>query len=181
MKMRTGLMALQAMLVLFSVHSPVAAASGATTLGAEPLSQRIEQLRREVLDLDRDLTLLEEELLYPSSQTALFLSVDVGTPIRLVDINLTLNGQHVCYHFYSDQEFEALTQGGIQRLYTGNLRSGRNQLEAVITGYDPRGKDYQRSASYTFEKGPGRKWIELRVVDDLDAMQHRFEFHEWDQ
>ena len=54
-------------------------------------------------------------------------------------------------------------------------------LEATITGYDPRGKDYQKTTSYTFDKGPGRKLIELRVVDDLDAMQHRFEFREWDE
>ncbi|MCH8543135.1 MAG: hypothetical protein LAT61_06170 [Alcanivorax sp.] len=177
MKNQRSFMTLLVMLLV----SPAALAQSSAELAATPLSQRIEQLRREVLDLNRDLSLLEEELLYPSSQTAVFLSVDVGTPIRLVDVNLTLNGQHVGYHFYSDEEFSALTKGGIQRLYTGNLRSGRNQLEAIITGYDPRGKDYQRTASYTFEKGPGRKWIELRVVDDLDAMQHRFEFHEWDQ
>ena len=147
----------------------------------EGLSQRIETLKRSVLNLNRDLTLLEQELLYPSSQASFFLSVDVGTPIRLVDINLTINGQNVGYHFYSDEEFEALTNGGIQRLYTGNLRSGRHQLEATITGYDPRGQDYQRSTSYSFTKGPGRKMIELRVVDDLDSMQHRFEFNEWDE
>ncbi|WP_238582950.1 hypothetical protein [Isoalcanivorax pacificus] len=147
----------------------------------EGLSQRIQTLKQGVLDLNRDLTLLEEELLYPSSQAAFFLSVDVGTPIRLVDVNLTLNGQHVGYHFYTDAEFDALTKGGIQRLYTGNIQSGRNVLEATITGYDPRGKDYQKTTSYTFDKGPGRKLIELRVVDDLDAMQHRFEFREWDE
>lgn len=147
----------------------------------EGLSQRIETLKRGVLNLNRDLTLLEQELMYPSSQASFFLSVDVGTPIRLVDINLTLNGQHVGYHFYSDEEFDALTKGGIQRIHTGNLRSGRHALEATITGYDPRGQDYQRTASYTFTKGPGRKMIELRVVDDLDSMQHRFEFNEWDE
>lgn len=147
----------------------------------EGLSQRIQNLKQGVLDLNRDLTLLEEELLYPSSQAAFFLSVDVGTPIRLVDVNLTLNGQHVGYHFYTDPEFDALTKGGIQRLYTGNIQSGRNVLEATITGYDPRGKDYQKTTSYTFNKGPGRKLIELRVVDDLSAMQHRFDFREWDE
>ncbi|MCK0536630.1 hypothetical protein [Alcanivorax quisquiliarum] len=145
------------------------------------LSQRIQALKEQVLDLDRDLTLLEEELLYPSSQASFFLSVDVGTPIRLVDIKLTLNGEHIGYHFYSEHEFEALTKGGIQLLHTGNVRSGRNELEVSMTGYDPRGQDYQRTVSHIFNKGPGRKHIELRVVDDLDAMQHRFDFREWDQ
>ena len=150
-------------------------------IDSQALSQRIQALKEGVLDLERDLSLLEEELLYPSSKSSFFLSVDVGTPIRLVDVNLRLNGEHVGYHFYSDEEFDALRQGGIQRLDTRNLPSGQHELEATITGYDPNGEDYQRTATHTFNKGPRRKKIELRVVDDLDRMQHRFEFREWDQ
>lgn len=147
----------------------------------EGLSERIQSIKEGVLNLNRDLTLLENELLFPSSQSAFFLSVDVGTPIRLVDVNLSLDGRHVGYHFYTEQEFQALTQGGIQRLYNGNLKSGRHTLKATITGYDPQGKDYRRTAEHTFTKGPAKKMIELRVVDDLDNMQHRFEFREWDE
>ncbi|MEH6782698.1 MAG: hypothetical protein V7688_02400 [Alcanivorax jadensis] len=145
------------------------------------LSEQIRQLKSEALDLNRDLTLLEQELLYASPQTSIFVSVDVGTPIRLVDVNLTIDGEHVGYHFYSDQEFEALTKGGIQRLYTGNLASGRHVMEATITGYDPLGKDYQKTTSYTFTKGAGKKMVEMQVVDDLNKQQHKFEFREWNQ
>ncbi|MDX1802718.1 MAG: hypothetical protein R3292_01470 [Alcanivorax sp.] len=145
------------------------------------LSERIRQLKSEALNLNRDLTLLEKELLYASPQTNIFVSVDVGTPIRLVDINLTIDGEHVGYHFYTDQEFQALTKGGIQRLYSGNLTSGRHVLEATINGYDPQGKDYQKTTSYTFTKGPGRKMIEMQVVDDLNSHQHKFKFREWNQ
>lgn len=145
------------------------------------LSEQIRQLKSEALNLNRDLTLLEQELLYASPQTSIFVSVDVGTPIRLVDINLTIDGEHVGYHFYSDQEFESLTKGGIQRLYTGNLTSGRHVMEATITGYDPLGKDYQKTTSYSFTKGPGRKMVEMQVVDDLNNQQHKFQFREWNQ
>jgi hypothetical protein len=147
----------------------------------EGLSQRIQNIKEGVLNLNRDLNLLEDELLFPSSQAALFLSVDVGTPIRLVDVNLSLDGQHIGYHYYTEQEFQALTKGGIQRLYNGNLRSGKHTLKATITGYDPQGRDYQKSTEYSFTKGAAKKMIELRVVDDLDAMQHRFEFREWNE
>ncbi|EKF75147.1 hypothetical protein A11A3_05624 [Alcanivorax hongdengensis A-11-3] len=145
------------------------------------LSEQIRQLKSEALDLNRDLTLLEQELLYASPQTNVFVSVDVGTPIRLVDINLTIDGNHVAYHFYNDQEFQALTKGGIQRLYSGNLTSGHHVLSAVINGYDPQGKDYQKTTSYSFTKGAGRKMIEMQVRDDLNNHQHKFEFHEWNQ
>lgn len=155
--------------------------SGLAGAADEGLSRQIQALKQGVLDLNRDLTILEKELLYPSSETAFFVSVDVGSPIRLVDVNLTLDGRHVGYHFYSEQEFAALTKGGIHRIYQGNVTSGKHTLEATITGYDPQGRDYQKTASHTFTKGPGRKMIELRVVDDLDSGQHRFEFREWNQ
>lgn len=155
--------------------------SAANAADDDGLSEQIRQLKNEALNLNRDLTLLEQELIYASPQTNIFVSVDVGTPIRLVDVNLTIDGNHVGYHFYTDQEFEALTKGGIQRLYAGNLTSGRHVLEATITGYDPMGKDYQKTTSYSFTKGPGRKMVEMKVVDDLNNQQHKFQFHEWDQ
>ena len=152
------------------------------SMAEEPgLSRQIQELKQGVLDLNRDLTLLENELLYPSSETAILVSVDVGTPVRLVDVNLTLDGKHVSYHFYTEQEFAALSKGGIHRLYDGNITSGKHTLEATITGYDPRGKDYQKTTTYSFSKGPGRKMIELRVLDDLASKQHRFEFREWNE
>lgn len=153
---------------------PVATAS-------EGLSRQIQTLKQGVLDLNRDLSILERELLYPSSESAIFVSVDVGTPIRLVDVNLSIDGKHVGYHFYTEQEFTALANGGIHRLFHDNLGSGEHTLEATITGYDPQGKDYQKTTRHTFTKGPGRKMLEMRVVDDLSTMQHRFQFQEWDE
>ncbi|MCC1497138.1 hypothetical protein [Alcanivorax sp. 1008] len=155
--------------------------SGSLAASDDGLSGQIQNLKQGVLDLNRDLSLLERELLYPSSESAVFVSVDVGTPIRLVDVNLTMDGKHVGYHFYSEQEFTALTNGGIHRIFHGNLASGRHTLEATVTGYDPQGKDYQKTTTHTFTKGPGRKMLELRVVDDLSTMQHRFEFREWNE
>lgn len=155
--------------------------SGSLAASEDGLSRKIHTLKQGVLELNRDLSLLERELLYPSSESAIFVSVDVGTPIRLVDVNLTLDGKHVGYHFYSEQEFVALTNGGIHRIFHGNLASGRHTLEATVTGYDPQGKDYQKTTTHTFTKGPGRKMLEMQVVDDLSTMQHRFEFREWNE
>lgn len=145
------------------------------------LSRQIQTFKQGVLDLNRDLSMLERELLYASSESAIYVSVDIGTPTRLVDVNLTIDGKHVGYHFYSDQEFTALSNGGIHRIFYGNLASGQRTLQATITGYDAKGKDYQKVARHTFVKGAGRKMIELKVLDDLNTQQHRFEFHEWDE
>ncbi|MFZ5756682.1 MAG: hypothetical protein ACOY3X_07240 [Pseudomonadota bacterium] len=153
----------------------------AGTHAADAASRDLQALKQSVLDVNKELTSLEQQLLYPSTQVAMFLSIDVGTPIRLVDINLVLDNKNVGYHFYTDQEFQALTKGGISRLYTGNVTSGEHTLRATITGYDPQGKDYQRSTAYKFVKGAGRKMIELKVVDDVETRQHKFEFKEWSE
>lgn len=156
----------------------------AVSNAAEPSSaanRDLQAVKQNVLDLNRELTALEQQLLYPSTQLGVFLSIDVGTPIRLVDINLQIDGKNVAYHFYTDQEFQALTKGGIHRIHTGNIASGEHTLRATITGYDPQGKDYQRVTAYKFVKAGGRKMVELKVVDDVESRQHKFEFKEWSE
>jgi hypothetical protein len=157
------------------------ALAAAPVQAADNASRDLQSLKQGVLDLNRELTTLEQQLLYPSTQFAAFLSIDVGTPIRLVDINVTLDGQNIAYHYYTDAEFAALTKGGIHRLYTGNVTSGEHTLKATITGYDPQGKDYQRTTAYKFVKKAGRKMVEIKVVDDNEARQHKFEVREWDE
>lgn len=169
---RTTIAALLLAFVSLSAHGADAAA---------PASRDLQVLKQNVLDLNRELTSLEQQLLYPSTQLAIFLSIDVGTPIRLVDINLALDNKNIGYHFYSDQEFQALAKGGIHRLHTGNVASGEHTLRATITGYDPQGKDYQRTTAYKFVKAAGRKMIELKVVDDVETRQHKFAFKEWNE
>lgn len=154
-------------------------ASAATDNSA--LSQQIQTLKKGVLNLNSQLNILENKLLYPSSETAFFLSVDVGTPIRLVDVNVSLDGKHVAYHYYTRQEFEALTKGGIQRLFHGNVSSGQHMLSVKITGYNPHGRNYKRTSQYSFTKGPGRKYIELHISEDLNTMKPLFEFREWNK
>lgn len=144
------------------------------------LSGQIQNLKMGVLELNRELTRLERELLWPSSEVAVFVSVDVGSSVRLVDVNLMLDGEHVGYHYYSDPEFDALTKGGIHRLFDGHVTSGRHTLKATITGY-AKGKDYQKSTTYEFVKGPGRKMVELKVGDDHATGQHKFSFREWNE
>ena len=164
------LRSLLAALLLFSYSSVFAADGG---------HRDIQSLKQDVLQLNKDLALLEQELLYPSTQTAVFLSLDVGTPIRLVDINIMLDGKHVGYHFYTEQEFEALKKGGVHRIFESNVGAGKHLLKATITGYDPQGRDYQKIAKYQFVKQPKKKFLELRIVDDLDTNTHKFEFKEW--
>ena len=56
------------------------------------LDEDVQGLKKQVLDLNRDLFLLEEELLFPSNtQTAVFISMDVGEFFGLDSVELRID------------------------------------------------------------------------------------------
>ncbi|MGB5722051.1 MAG: hypothetical protein WBM34_15275, partial [Woeseiaceae bacterium] len=82
--------------------SAMAAATSAEAAESESrqefrsLDQDVQTLKKEVLDLNRDLFLLEEELLFPAnSQVAFFISMDVGEYFELDSVNIKIDGKEV--------------------------------------------------------------------------------------
>jgi len=144
------------------------------------LDTRIQSLKQEVMELNRDLFVLEEELLFPANtQIAVFLSMDVGKFFSLDGVQLKLNDKVVANYLYTPREVDALIRGGVQRLYTGNLRVGQHELVAVFTGRGPHGRDYRRGATIVFEKKTEPKFVELKIVDREHKLQPEFHVKEW--
>ena len=151
--------------------------------GAEfrTLDEDVQDLKKQVLDLNRDLFLLEEELLFPSNtQTAVFISMDVGEFFGLDSVELKIDNKDVANYLYTEREAQALLKGGVQRLFIGNLKAGEHELVAVFTGEGPHTRDYRRAASLVFEKGIGPKYIELTISDRENKQQPEFVVKEWE-
>ena len=145
------------------------------------LDEDVQDLKKQVLDLNRDLFLLEEELLFPSNtQTAVFISMDVGEFFGIDSVELKIDDKDVANYLYTEREAEALLKGGVQRLYIGNLKAGEHELVAVFTGEGPHTRDYRRAASLVFEKGIGPKYIELTISDRETKQQPEFVVKEWE-
>jgi len=145
------------------------------------LDADVQDLKKQVLDLNKDLFLLEEELLFPSNtQVAVFVSMDVGEFFGLDSVELKLDNKNVTNYLYTEREAGALVKGGVQRLYVGNLKAGQHELVAVFTGQGPHVRDYRRGASLKFEKGIGPKYIELTISDRETKMQPEFVVKEWE-
>jgi hypothetical protein len=159
------------------------AAGAATALAAEgfrPLDTRIQELKQDVLDLNRDLFVLEEELLFPAStQVAVFLSVDVGTLFALDSVELKIDNKTVTHYLYTDRENAALHRGGVHRLYLGNLRTGKHELVAFFVGKGPHARDYRRGTTLVIEKQTDPKFIELKIRDKEKKLQPEFEVKVW--
>jgi len=145
------------------------------------LDENVQDLKKEVLDLNRDLFLLEEELLFPAnSQVAFFISMDVGEYFALDSVSLKIDGKEVANYLYTEREVDALLRGGVHRLHMANLKTGDHELIAVFTGQGPHTRDYRRGATVRIDKGIGAKYLELEITDRVQKQQPEFVIQEWE-
>lgn len=161
--------------------SAAAQAPGSGPAPAGALDGRIESLKASVLQLNRDLLVLEEELLFPAStQMAVFVSMDVGQLFALESVQVRLGDRVVANHLYTPNEVAALHRGGVQRLYLGNLKTGRHELTAYFTGQGPHSRDYRRATTVQVEKAAGPRYVELRIEDSTGKLQPEFKVKVWE-
>jgi hypothetical protein len=145
------------------------------------MDQDVQSLKKEVLDLNRDLFLLEEELLFPAnSQVAFFVSMDVGEYFELDSVQIKIDGKEVANYLYTDREAGALLRGGVHRVHMANLKTGDHELVAIFTGKGPETRDYRRGATMNFNKGIGAKYLELEITDRVKKQQPEFVIKEWE-
>ena len=145
------------------------------------LDQETQSLKKAVLELNKELFLLEEELLYPANtQMAVFVSMDVGEYFALDSVQLTLDGKDVSNYLYTEREVDALHRGGVQQIYVGNLKVGEHELVAIFTGKGPHDRDYKRGATLQFSKNIGSKYVELTISDQEKQLQPEFVVRNWD-
>ncbi len=151
---------------------------------AEPiteLQQNIQDLKKDVLKLNRNLFILEEDLLFPSNtQFSVFLSMDSGQLFTLDAVQLKVDDKVITNHLYTDRELSALKRGGIQRLYIGNLASGKHEIIAIFTGKGPSNRDYRLGETMTIEKSSEPQFIELQIIDDPGKEQPLFKTRIWE-
>jgi hypothetical protein len=177
---------------VYAADTPVAPAAVAPATAEAPaaagaggdfrsLDGEVQGLKKEVLDLNRDLFMLEEELLFPANtQVAVFLSFDVGQFFELDSVQVRLDNKEVTNYLYTEREVAALNRGGVHRVYLGNLKTGKHELVAFFTGKGPHERDYKRGANLNFEKGVGAKYLELKISDRQSAQQPEFKVKEWE-
>lgn len=144
------------------------------------LSKEIQGLKKSVVDLNKDLQLMEEELLFPSStQLSLFVSLDIGQYFTLESVKVKLDGKQVVTHLYSERQRQALARGGVQRLYLTNLNLGKHTIVAFFTGIGPNGRPYKRATELEFQKKQGSQYLELAIIDDGAKQEAKFTIKQW--
>jgi len=143
------------------------------------LDEQVQDIKRDVLGISAELNLLEEKLLYPSNtQVSLFVSLSAEDKFRLDSVEIEVDGKAVAHHIYSFKELEALQAGGMQRIYTGNIRTGEHELKVGVVGKTSFGNEYRKVETYKFKKGVGPGLVEIALADP-GAGSKSIEFKDW--
>lgn len=147
----------------------LSASAGAAEVSREQikgLDEQVQDIKSDVLAISTDLLQLEEKLLYPSdTQVSLFVSLATpGEKFRLDAMEIRIDGKEAAHHLYTFKELEALQKGGVQRIYTGNIRSGEHTLDVTLIGKTAGDADFRHSARHTFTKGVGPRLVEISLA-----------------
>lgn len=161
--------------------APNAASSETPPADFKTLDQEVQGLKKDVIDLNKDLFVLEEELLFPANtQVAVYVSMDVGAFFALDSVTVKIDNKEVKNYLYTAREADALLKGGVQQIYLGNLKVGKHELVAFFTGKGPVERNYRRGATINFDKGVGAKYLELKVTDKVPKHQPEFTIKNWE-
>ncbi|MEJ2657101.1 MAG: hypothetical protein P8012_07875, partial [Desulfobacterales bacterium] len=121
-----------------------------------------------------ELNQLEEKLLYPSNtQISVFVSLVKGETFRLDSVEIQLDGKPVAHHIYTFKELEALQKGGVQRIYTGNIRGGDHDLQTLVIGKSTGGADLRKTSRFKVNKDVGPKIVEISLTANGISLKDR--------
>ena len=166
-----------ALLLLTSFISPVHAENKPSS----NLQKQIQGLKDETLKLNRDLFILEEELLFPANtQFSIFVSMNKGEFFELDSVQIKIDGKNIANYLYTEREITALKRGGVQRIHIGNIASGKHELVAVFTGVGSNKRDFKRATTTEFDKSSDPLFIELQILDDQSKQQADFVSKVWE-
>ncbi len=141
-------------LLLALLSAPDATGQASSQEEMRSLDEQVQEIKSDVLGIARDLSLLEERLLYPSNtQLAVFVGLSGSEEFRLDAVRLEIDGEPVAHYIYSFKELEALQNGGLQRVYTGNVMTGAHDLTVAVNGMLQNGREFTSTETFSFDKG----------------------------
>jgi hypothetical protein len=143
------------------------------------LDEQVQDIKKDVLELTSELSRLEEKLLFPSNtQVSLFVSLAGDKDFVPDSMQIKLDNKVVAQHLYTYKEIEALRAGGVQRIYTGNIKTGDHDLVASFIGREKSGDEYQKSEKFTVTKAVGPKFVEIQITGGI-ASDQKILFKDW--
>ena len=169
------------LLIIFSLSTlpVIVQAAEVTREEIKGLDEQVQDIKKDVLELTSEISVLEEKLLFPSNtQVSLFVSLNGDKDFVLDSMQIKLDNKVVAQHLYTYKEVEALRAGGVQRIYTGNIKTGDHALVASFIGRARSGNEYQRNENFILTKAVGPKFVEIQITGS-SASDQTVSFKDW--
>ena len=166
---------------VITIASVVLALLAAPASGAAGLDEELERLGAEVASHSERVFALEQKVLHPANtRLAVFLTLQSRDALDLDSVELFVNGKPVASHLYSERERASLERGGIQQLFTGNLKNGEHELKTVITARSADDDFVRRESTHRFRKRPGVLRLQMSLEARAPDYEPRVSFVEWE-
>lgn len=160
------------MMLLASVASSAVWAEKVSKEQIKGLDEQVQEIKTDALGIAAELGRLEEKLLFPSNtQLSVFVSLAPKSNFRLDAVEIQIDGKAVAHYLYAQKELEALQRGGVQRLYTGNVRKGEHDVIVSYTGKSPGGGELRQSANFKISKDVAPKIVGITLAAPGSASQ----------
>ena len=79
-------------------------------------------------------------------------------------MQINIDGTLATHFIYGFKELEALQNGGVQRIYTGNVPTGAHEIQVSISGLTPSGNEFNSTDSFAFNKGVEPKLLGITLA-----------------
>ncbi len=144
------------------------------------ISQKAVSVKQSVLELNRDLYQLEEDLLSPATtRAAVYFSLSYGEFFEPYSVNIRIDDKQPIQYLYTKRQVSALRQGAVQPLKNLNLGPGIHTIKAIAKGVDSNGKNRELVLEQSVEKHDKPLYIELKIQDNREIQSAELIISQW--
>lgn len=161
--------------VLFLWLLALPAVAGEAALAAE-----VNQVKQSVLELNRELYQLEQDLLSPATtRLALYLSLQGGEYFEPLALEIRSETLPPVLHIYTERQIQALKMGAVQPLASLDAGPGQHALQITLKGLDNSGQPQTLQLTPVVEKSTGPLLLELQVSDNPSQRRAQLQMQTW--
>jgi len=160
--------------------SLMASAAGSNDREAANVANDIQAIKRAVLELNKDLYALEEDLLSPATtRAAFYFSLAYGEFFEPLSVEISAQGMETVQHIYTERQVAALRMGAVQPLAQLNIGPGNHLFTVVLRGVDHLGQNRELVIRQEVEKTDQPLLMEILVSDKNQLKSASAELRKW--
>lgn len=158
----------------------IACAVGVPLVWAEqalPDAANLETAKSDVLQLDRELSRMEQKLLFPNRSLVLF-GMSSTLDAKRLAVKLSVDGRLVSEQRLAQTQLDSLRQGGKIALWADNLGRGNHQFMIELVP-EPNTSNTSLQERITLNKRHNRQVIGIHWVEPNRINPSQFRWVEW--